>query len=319
MDHPVTARRPGVVLGVCPVLETPFTDDGGVDAAGFVRVVDHVLSTGVTSVMYAGFASEFHKLTHGERRTLTGLLLDCTRGRPDVAAVVSVPDHATVVAVEEARWAVEQGADALNVLPPHFLGPSRAAVRDHLAAVLEAAAPCPVVLQYAPAQTGTALDASAIAELAARSPNLVQVKVESSPPGTLISALAAQAPELGAVVGSAGLQLPDALHRGAVGVQPGCSFIELYLRVWEQWHTDRAAALVLHRRMLPYISYWMQGVELVVAAEKLVSARRGLIASAHCRAPGHALDAEETALVDRFLVEFADELPPVKTMTNKSR
>lgn len=54
---------------------------------------------------------------------------------------------------------------------------------------------------------------------------------------------------------------------------------------------------------------YVLGSELIVAAEKLISQRRGLIGSAHCRAPAHRLDAEEVAMVDRFLTEFADLLP----------
>jgi 4-hydroxy-tetrahydrodipicolinate synthase len=49
-------------------------------------------------------------------------------------------------------------------------------------------------------------------------------------------------------------------------------------------------------------------VEPIVAGAKLISVRRGLIASAHCRAPARRLDAEEVAMVDRFLREFGDLL-----------
>jgi 4-hydroxy-tetrahydrodipicolinate synthase len=301
--------RPPVASGVCPVLETPFTEDGAVDEESFVRVVDQTLRAGVGSVMFPGFASEFHKLTDAERSRLVDLLLERTTALPGVRAIVSVPDHATRVAVQRAREAVERGADAVNLLPPHFLGPSGPAVRTHVVRVLEAVAPVPVVLQYAPAQTGTALDAASIARIADDAPNLVQVKVESTPPGALISALGEQAPQLTCVVGYAGVQLPDALRRGAVGVQPGCSFVELYQRFWELWDDDRDAAEDLHRRMLPYLSYWMQSVELIISAEKLVSARRGLVRSAHCRAPQRSLDVEEVRMVDRFLSEFADLLP----------
>lgn len=65
----------------------------------------------------------------------------------------------------------------------------------------------------------------------------------------------------------------------------------------------------LHRRMLPYLSYWMQSVELIVAAEKLISLRRGLINSATCRAPAHALDGVEIQMIQEFLQEFNSELP----------
>jgi dihydrodipicolinate synthase/N-acetylneuraminate lyase len=175
--------------------------------------------------------------------------------------------------------------------------------------LLETIAPTPAILQYAPAQTGTALDAPSISELARTHRNLRQVKVESAPPGALIAALMKQDPPLTALVGYAGLQLPDALRRGAVGVQPGCSFAELYLQVWSSWSAgEEEAAVALHTRMLPYLSYWMQGVELIVAAEKLITQRRGIIASAHCRAPAYVLDAEEIGMVDRFLGEFSGML-----------
>lgn len=302
---PANASR-APVTGVCPVLETPFTDDGAVDEAGFLTVVDHMIRSGARSVMFPGFASEYHKLTDDERTRLTGLLLQRTRGTP-VSAVISIPDHATQIATLHARHAVEAGADVINILPPYFLGPSRAAVRDHVGALAEAVAPIPAILQYAPAQTGTALDAESISVIARAHPNLRQVKVESTPPGAMISALGRQNPPLTSIVGYAGVQLPDALRRGAVGVQPGCSFVELYLRVWDYWSAGRRdAATDLHARMLPYLSYWMQGIEIIIAAEKLISQRRGAIASAHCRAPAHTLDAEEVRMIDRFLDSFAD-------------
>jgi dihydrodipicolinate synthase/N-acetylneuraminate lyase len=298
-----------LLRGVCPVLEVPFHDDESIDYDGFSKVVAHSLRTGVTSVMFPGFASEFHKLADDERQLLRGRVLDQTRSRNDVAAIVAVQDHATIVAVRRALEAVDDGADAINLLPPYLLSPSRSAVRAHIRAVLLAVAPTPVVLQYAPAQTGTSLDAETIASIAADHTNLVAVKVESTPPGALIAALAAATPSLPAFIGYAGLQLPDALRRGAVGVQPGCSFTELYVLLWRLWEAgDELAAMDLHRRMLPYLSYWMQSVELIVAAEKLISLRRGLISSATCRAPAHALDDGEIHLIQAFLEEFGSEL-----------
>jgi dihydrodipicolinate synthase/N-acetylneuraminate lyase len=308
----MTETKPPAVQGVCPVLETPFHPDGSVDEGGFIRLVDHMVRSGVQSVMFPGFASEFHKLTDDERSRLTKILLQRTTGLRGFTAVISVPDHATAIAVDRAREAVSAGAGAINVLPPHFLGPSRAAVHGHLRSVIDAVAPVPVIVQYAPAQTGTALDAAAISALAKESVNLVQVKVESTPPGALISALALSDPSLSSLVGYAGVQLPDALRRGAVGVQPGCSFVELYLDVWNLWHDgQQAQAEALHRRMLPYLSYWMQNVELIIAAEKEISVRRGIIDSAYCRGPGHALDTFELAMIGDFLNEFKDRLQDV--------
>ena len=301
-----------LVRGVSPVLAVPFTADGAVDVEGFGHVVQRVLAAGVTSVMFPGFASEFHKLNDDERTLLRDVLLDQTRSRPDVAAIIAVQDHATYSAVRRAVDAVDAGADVINVLPPHFLSPSAAAVSEHIRSVLEAVAPTPVVFQHAPSQTGSTLTAAAIAAIANDHPNLRLVKVESSPPGRLIAALSEQRPAVPALVGHAGVQLPDAVRRGAVGVQPGCSFTEIYVAVWSLLESgDKRSALDLHGRMLPYLSYWMQEIELMIAAEKLISVRRGWFGSAHCRAPARQLDAEEVRMVDDFLLEFAEYLPDV--------
>ncbi|MFE0021272.1 dihydrodipicolinate synthase family protein [Amycolatopsis sp. NPDC059021] len=308
----MTATQAPPVRGVSPVLQVPFTEDGAVDVPGFHRVVRHVLGTGVTSVMFPGFASEFHKLDESERTRLTAILLAETAAADGVSAIIAVQDHATRLAVARARAAVDAGADLVNLLPPHFLAPSRRAILEHVGAVLAAVAPTPVVLQYAPSETGTSLDGAALSALAREHPNLRLVKVEASPPGALIAELAAGDPPLPAVEGYAGVQLPDAFRRGAVGTQPGCSFTEIYVEIWRRFAGgDHAGGDELHRRLLPYISYWMLDQELIIAAEKLISVRRGLFGSAHCREPGHRLDGEETAMVGRFLAEFEDLLPPL--------
>jgi dihydrodipicolinate synthase/N-acetylneuraminate lyase len=307
MSGPALTADPRI-RGVCPVLAVPFKGNGDIDVAGFRAVIRHVLSTGATSVMLFGFASEFYKLTDEERAELRHTLLMETGARDDVATIVSITDHATEVAVMRAKEAVADGADAINILPPYVLGPSRSAVLDHLAAVLDAVG-VPVIIQYAPGLTGTSLDARSLSGLARAHPNLGLVKVESMPPGRLIADLAACEPPLPALVGYAGVQLPDALRRGVVGVQPGSSFAEVYLAIWRAWEAgEPEQAVELHRRLLPYISYWMQQVELIVQAEKTILARRGIIASDRCRAPGWALDHEEAAMIDGFLAEFASLL-----------
>jgi 4-hydroxy-tetrahydrodipicolinate synthase len=296
------------IRGVCPVLSVPFTERGAVDLDGFAAMTRHVLGTGVTAVMLFGFASEFYKLTDEERAQLRHTLFAQTNGRGDVAAIVSITDQATEVAIRNAAQAVAEGANALNILPPYLLSPSRQAVVDHLASILKAV-DVPVIIQYAPALTGTSLDAQLLRDLAAAHSNLRLVKVESTPPGRMIAELAAGDPPLAALVGYAGIQLPDSLRRGVRAVQPGCSFTEVYVNVWAAWEAgEHERALELHRRLLPYISYWMQNVELIVQAEKTILERRGIIASDRCRAPGWTLDREEHGMIDRFLQEFADLL-----------
>lgn len=301
-----------LLCGVSPVLETPFTPTGEIDLDGFRRLARHVFGTGVTSVMYPGFAGEFYKLSETERQALTLALIDEARAFPDVAVIAAVQDHATQLATARAIWSVEAGADAINLLPPYFLGPSLRSVEAHIREVLAAIPSTPVVLQYAPTETGTSLQAATIGAIAHDHPNLVLVKVESSPPGPFIAELGELDPPMLAFEGYAGVQLPDAIRRGAVGTQPGCSFTEIYVEIWRRFaNGDEEGGALLHSQLLPYISYWMLHTETINAAEKLISQRRGLIDSAYCREPAHALDAEEVRTIDRFLRQFDDLLPSV--------
>ncbi|MFC4948215.1 dihydrodipicolinate synthase family protein [Pseudonocardia sp. GCM10023141] len=300
------------IRGVSPVLEVPFTAEGEIDLPGFRRVVRYVLGTGVTSVMFPGFAGEFYKLSDVERTTLTETLIEEAQAFPAAIVIAAVQDHATKLAVARARWSVAAGAKALNLLPPHLLNLPAPVVDTHIRAVLTAVPDTPVVLQYAPNETGASLDASRLAAIGRDHPNLVLVKVESSPPGPFISELARLDPPMLAVEGYAGVQLPDAIRRGAVGTQPGCSFTEIYQEIWRLYECgDERTGDLLHARLLPYTSYWMLDTELIIAAEKLISKRRGLIDSDHCRAPRRDLDEQEVAAVERFLAEFADLLPDV--------
>lgn len=293
--------------GVVPVLETPFNDQGDIDPAGFGHLVEHVRQTGVSGVMFPGYASESLKLTESERAILVGELLSVTAVRPDIAGVVAVSDHASRLAVCRAERAVADGADAINLLPPYLLRPAANSVRAHVRAVLHAVAPTPVVLQLAPAEASSPLRPVDIASLAADNPNLIAVKVDGNPAGPMVTALAERAPEIVTAVGYAGLSLPDAAQRGARGVWPGCSFTEVYVELWRRWTTaDLAGFTELHRRLLPYLSVWMQHVEMIVAVEKQISMDRGLIATAVCREPRRCLDRHEHEQVRAFVTEFKE-------------
>jgi len=306
-----TPRPVGPVRGVCAVLEAPLTEDEELDGPSFDRLLDRVLTSGVDGVMLPGFATEHGRLSEAERDRLVRAALERTRGDDRVVGVVSVSEQSTRLAVAAAERAVALGADALNILPPSWLGPPLPAVRAHVATVLAAVDPLPVVVQLAPAQTGAALSADDLRELAGAHGNLAGAKVEAVPPGSVVSDLVGASPAIPVLTGYGGMFVVDGWMRGASGVQPGCSHVEVHVAIWRALEEGRIAdATRLHSRLLPYLSVWMQHVDTIVAAEKRISARRGWIATDVCRAPSRRLDARDLSLVDTFLEEFADLFSP---------
>ena len=297
---------PKSIAGIVPIVAATFADDGALDEDSFQALVRHLLGAGVGALTLFGLATEFYKLSDAERARMQALLLAETSRSSDVAGVISITDHSWELAARRARAAEEQGADALMLLPPHFLGPGEDAILEHLRRVIGGVR-IPVIVQYAPAQTGVRIAPELFLRLRDELPNADFVKVETQPPGRYVAQLVERSRgRLRALVGYAGVQMPDVLARGAAGIQPGCSFAEVYVELWRRWRADQAGFRALHQRLLPYISYWMQGVELIVKAEKVILKRRGLIASDYCRSPAYALDAAELAQIEQFLDEFGE-------------
>lgn len=305
--HPLYPM-PKPISGIVPIVAATFTQSGVLHEDSFQTLVRHLVSTGVGGLTLFGLASEFYKLSDHERGRLQALLLAETSRAPDVAGIISITDHSWEVAAPRARAAEAAGADALMLLPPYFLGPGEAAILEHLRRVIGAVS-IPVIVQYAPVQTGVRIGPETFLQLREELPNADFVKVETQPPGPYVSRLHAQSNgRLRSLVGYAGVQMPDVLARGAAGIQPGCSFGEIYVELWRRWHGERDTFHTLHARLLPYISYWMQSIEMIIRAEKYILKRRGLIATDYCRSPSYTLDEGEIAQIERFLVDFAELL-----------
>ncbi len=290
------------IIGVNPIVAMPFTADGDIDEKSYVRVLEFLGSSGAQGTTLFGIASEFPKLDDFERQRLAEIFLSTLSGKGFFRAM-SVTDHSTERAVVRARHYEAMGVDALMLLPPFFLRPSPEAIQEHIFSVLEAVS-LPVMVQYAPGETGLPITPEQLAKVAERFPHAV-FKIECNPPVDYTRDFLRQAPQAVVLNGYAGLYMLDILGAGGKGVMPGCSFTEVYVRIYELWRKGQVEeARNLHGRLLPYIQRWMSHPEYIIQAEKTILLRRGIIASDYCRRPGWAFTADDRALVNRFISEF---------------
>ena len=232
------------IEGLLPVVVTPFTPDGAVDMESLERVIEHLIQDGANALTMFGIGSEFYKLSDDEKREMTKLLIATTRGR--TRTITSITRHATMLAVRDAQWAQEQGVDALMLLPPFFMNPDPVAILEHMKQVVESV-DIPVILQYAPGNTGVVITPNTFLQLQQDTGKDIYVKVESNPPGPMVSALVERSEgRIGIFIGNAGQHLFDCLKRGASGVMPGSAFLKLYRTLLEQFrggHEDKAFSL----------------------------------------------------------------------------
>ena len=173
--------------GVYPAITTPFREDLAVDHEFLARHVDRLIRAGCTGLVPMGSLGESATLEPEEKRAILATCRAALAGRaPLVAGIAAL---STAQAVATARLAHERGCDGLMVLPPYVYRTDARETAAHFAAVLEAT-PLPCMLYNNPVAYGTDVSPEALAELAARHPNLEAVK-ESSADVRRVSAIRA--------------------------------------------------------------------------------------------------------------------------------
>jgi len=292
------------IEGVIPLLQTTFHETGALDLESLANETAWLLSHGITLLAYPGFVSEWWKLSPDEILAAAQIIRNASSGRAKL--ILNVTAQSTHLAVEQAKAFAAIGADALMVLPPFTVPTASGAIAAHLRAVL-ATAPLPHILQYSASLTGIKMTAEEMLALHREFPHFRSIKIDYIPPGPLVSALsAAMPPEFTFIIGYAGLQLADALRRGAHGMMPGSGHIPEDLRAYQVLKADPLNEGPREfQRLLPLLNLEMQTIETSIALHKLMLHERGVIASPHIRQPGYTLDDTYAAQMREHLRSLA--------------
>ena len=291
--------------GIVPILPSIFDADGGVDEAGFARVVRYVLAAGAHGVAFPALASEFYALSDAERVRMTEIVVHEVGGAVPVVGTATAPSPQAAVAL--AREVAALGVDALMVMPPYVVRDGAEATVA-LYAAIAAAVDVPLVVQNAPAPLGSGYPIAFVRQLLNRVPQVAYVKEENTPGGQRITQLLIDPPAnlVGVFGGAGGRYLMDEMARGAIGAMPASELTEVHVRIYEAHRAgDLATAAALYDRTLPLLTF--QTV-FRMDMTKEVLRRRGLIGSAHVRVGSVALDAGDHAELTRLLDDARDLL-----------
>jgi 4-hydroxy-tetrahydrodipicolinate synthase len=261
--------------GVHVALFTPLLADGGIDAAGFGRLVEHLVGVGVDGLAVLGTTGEFCDLTPAERQEAVAATVDAAQGR--VPVIVGIGALGTREACGYAKTAHEAGADAVLSLPPLFWRLDEEALFRHFAAVAEAS-DLPMVLYDIPMFAGTSLSPALVVRVADELDTVVGIKMsvqELVAVQRVLSAVKPGHPDFRVVVGFEDIALP-ALLAGADGVVSGMAnfyaptLLELVAAVAKG---DMETAVACHRRVTALSAVYAEAnpsiLALKEAAQKL--------------------------------------------------
>jgi dihydrodipicolinate synthase/N-acetylneuraminate lyase len=289
--------------GVMPILPTIFSASGAIDEPGTRRVLEYAIEAGAAAVVFPGLASEYDMLTRDERLHMTALLGEWNGGR--VPFVVGAAAGTTDDAMAYAQAGAQAGAVAAMILTPKPLADDLAAMARFYRDV-HAASGLDIMVQNAPAPMGIGLPLSKVAQLAREVDGIRYVKEEAAPSGQRITQLGELAGDaLAGVFGGAGARyVIDELVRGSRGTMPACEITELHVAMVRNFNAGEVRrARDMFEQTLPLLS--MQA-NFRWHLTKAVLQRRGLIESAHVRAPGPAMDRLDHQELDALLVRLGE-------------
>lgn len=294
------------IKGICPIIATPFCDNGEVNYEDLDKLVRHLIKGGCHAVTLFGIAGEYYKLSDDERKKMVEVTVNAAKEEGG-KTIISVTDHATEVAVKTAKFFEEAGADCLMLLPPFFLKPGAGYLYDHMKAIGKAVS-IPIMAQYAPEQTGVAIAPDVFVRLQKECPNIIYYKIECKPAGPYVTNLMKLTDgQMRIFVGNAGFQIIECMDRGAIGAMPGCSMYDVYLDIYNNYvNGNREKAIEIHNDLLPMLNHIRQNVEQIISFEKRILKKRGIISSDYCRKPSYNTDEYFDKLFEEFYAKMSE-------------
>jgi dihydrodipicolinate synthase/N-acetylneuraminate lyase len=275
--------------GITPVMCTTFRSDDSIDEDSLRRQIDFSVSAGAAAVCGPGFASEFYKLSDGERYRFAEVLVEHTRGR--VPVIVATSCGSTRNTVEFSQFAQKIGADCLMITPPRTTALPPYALVAYYSAVCEAVR-IPLMLQDADF-TGAGLPPQIFLDLADKYSNFRFAKLEVQLPGTKCEQIVGKSGgRIQVIYGLGGIAMMDGFAHGASAMMPGAAVLEVYVRIYDLYKSGKIEqAKALFYRLVPYLTFALQHLELALTIEKQVLLRRGIVSSERLRAPTLEFDA----------------------------
>ncbi len=297
----MTTRISEAAKGVYIIAATPFTDAGALDLESTDRMVDFYLECGVDGLTILGVMGEAPKLSGEESTAFADRVLKRVRGRVPVIVGASAPALAPMQALT--AKVMDLGAAGVMVSPMSGLRTDEA-VENYVASVVKAlGADVPIVLQDYPALSAVYMSVPLVDRLFKSFPSLKVLKHEDCPGHRKLTRLRAseargERRRISILVGNSALYLPQELRRGADGANTGFAYPEMLVEVCKLFFAgDADGAEDLYDAYLPLVRHEQQpGVGLAIRKEVL--RRRGVIASAACRAPGPSMDADDHKELD---------------------
>ncbi len=150
-----------VFRGVATALITPFTNDK-IDIAGFERLLDYQLESGVDAVVVLGTTGEPSTMSDEEKEQIISVAVRRLKGRLPV--IVGAGSNSTAAGAAACKRAEALGADAILSVTPYYNKCTPSGLVKHYSALADATK-LPIICYNVPGRTGVNMTPSVFCEL----------------------------------------------------------------------------------------------------------------------------------------------------------
>lgn len=137
--------------GIFPPLVTPLTDEGDIDFESLDRVVEYLITEGMHGLFVLGSTGEVAYMTDDQRALVVSAIAKTNNERLPI--LVGCMDMTAPRVIEQARRAIEAGADGIVVTAPFYALNNQAEIAEHFRMVA-AAVEVPVFAYDVPVRLG---------------------------------------------------------------------------------------------------------------------------------------------------------------------
>jgi 4-hydroxy-tetrahydrodipicolinate synthase len=288
-------------------------DRDSLDVEGLQRLLERILSGGVTGLFLLGTTGEGASLSYRLRRELVEHT--CRQVTSRVPILVNITDTSFIESLNLARHAADSGAQALVVAPPYYLPPSQPELQEYLTHLV-AELPLPLFLYNMPSLTKVSYELDTLRR-AMDEPRIVGMKDSSGNIAYFreVASLLKHRPDWSLLVGPEDLLLDAIAAGGHAGVHAGANlFPKLYVRLCEAARNgDPAKARELHAIAIRVRA------SLCEIGRHPSSLIKGIKCALNCLGvcgdfmaePFHRFLPEQRAIVEQRLAELTAELSKV--------
>lgn len=149
--------------GIVPPLITPLKDIDALDVEGLEKLVEHILSGGVSGLFVLGTTGEFSSLSYRLRNELVERVCKQVDGR--VPVLVGVTDTSIIESENLARKAAGFGAAAVVAAPPYYYSTGQPELVEYFGKLADRM-PLPLYLYNMPMHTKVMLEPKTVQKIA---------------------------------------------------------------------------------------------------------------------------------------------------------